>query len=262
MWRAERHDVAEQLHYKGVSRRDGLHCGIAWARTEPAQLNNVVHASGCLPSADPHPAPPSRVHHGCAVLLAPPASHQPCLELLQLCCAPALARRPAPLLLLACCMAALPHRPRPAGRRTTQPPNLLPRPCRLPTHVRPPKPPTSQFYGHKLAQSEFIAIIVGPDATQFQRVLMTLLNSGVALLGCEHAPGRGVGHASGQAPQNRLHLCRIAIACPPSCPNLLATCRLCGGRADRHAVVRPRAHAGGRLLHALHPVPAVRSPVH
>lgn len=154
VWRAERHDVAEQLHCKGVSRRDGLHCGIAWARTEPAQLNNVVHASGCLPSADPHPAPPSRVHHGCAVLLAPPASHQPCLELLQLCCAPALARRPAPLLLLACCMAALPHRPRPAGRRTTQPPNLLPRPCRLPTHVRPPNPPTSQFYGHKLAQSE------------------------------------------------------------------------------------------------------------
>lgn len=41
--------------------------------------------------------------------------------------------------------------------------------------------------GHKLYQSAFIAIIAGPDATLFTRFQFTLLNSGVALVGCEYS---------------------------------------------------------------------------
>ncbi|PRW58781.1 proton phosphate symporter [Chlorella sorokiniana] len=38
------------------------------------------------------------------------------------------------------------------------------------------------FYGHKLFQSNFIAIVIG-EATNFKRKLYTLLNSGIALIG-------------------------------------------------------------------------------
>ena len=40
------------------------------------------------------------------------------------------------------------------------------------------------FYGNKLFQSKFIAII-SPGASQYVRMKWTLLNSSVALLGCE-----------------------------------------------------------------------------
>ena len=45
-----------------------------------------------------------------------------------------------------------------------------------------------QFYGHKLSQSDFVKVIVGPNASNFEKVLITLLNSAVSLAGCAPPP--------------------------------------------------------------------------
>lgn len=42
-----------------------------------------------------------------------------------------------------------------------------------------------QFFGQKLFQADFIALIVGPGATIYQQMWWGCLNNGVALVGCE-----------------------------------------------------------------------------
>lgn len=111
------------------------------------------------------------------------------------------------------------------------------------------------------------------QATNFKRKLYTLLNSGIALIGCEFAhwvvAGRPALPALLLRPRwpparfswfgmSRAPLMTFLAACPRPRPT---NCRLRSSHADRRTLVRPNSDAGSWIRHALHTLPLVRDAV-